>query len=85
MDNAQRLVFLIVQQKLIEFGGDVLLLPKHSLDIMLSNFRLFCSLPKSLNIKNFNSLVEINCYVENVFTEKPERDRWHLFYLTNVF
>lgn len=54
-DNARPYATLIAQQKLLEFGKDMLSLSSFTPGIVLSKYHLFSFLPNSLKRKNLNS------------------------------
>ena len=72
-DNARLHVSLMMRQKLLQLGGEVLIHPPYSTDIAPSDFHVFWSLQNSLNGKNFNSLEDCKRHLEPFFAQKDKK------------
>ena len=69
-DNARPHVSLIISQKLLQLGWEVLIYRPHLPDIVPSEFHLFWSLQNSLDEKNFNSPKDCKRHLEKFFAQK---------------
>ena len=72
-DNARLHVSLMTRQKLLQLGWEVRIHPPYSPDIAPSDFRLFWSLPNSLNGKKFNSLEDCKRHLGQFFAQKDTK------------
>ena len=64
---------LVIRQKLLELGWDVLPHPPYSLDLAPSDYFLFRFLQNSLNGKNFNNDDDIKSYLIQFFANKNQK------------
>ena len=71
-DNARPHVSLMIRQKSLQLGWEVMIHPLYSPDIASSCFTLFLSLQNSLNGKNFNSLDNCKRHWEQFFAQRDK-------------
>ena len=72
-DNARPHTSLVIRQKLLELGWDVLSHSPYSPDLAPSDYFLFRSLQNSLNGKNFNTDDDIKSYLIQFFANKNQK------------
>ncbi|KAG6799391.1 transposase [Apis mellifera caucasica] len=72
-NNARPHTSLVIRQKLLELGWDVLPHPPYSPDFAPSDYFLFRSLQNSLNGKNFNNDDDIKSYLIQFFANKNQK------------
>ncbi|KAJ0173665.1 hypothetical protein K1T71_010814 [Dendrolimus kikuchii] len=71
-DNARPHTSLATQQKLREFGWEVLMHPPYSPDLAPSDFHLFSSLQNSLGSVRLTSREDCQNHLSQFFDQKPQ-------------
>jgi histone-lysine N-methyltransferase SETMAR len=69
-DNAKPHTALVTKQKLKSFGWEVMQHPPYSPDIAPSDYHLFRSLQNNLDGQHFESMDDIQKYLEDFFAQK---------------